>query len=111
MKRIMISFLFSIMFTGIVFAEKNISVIEGRINLIEQDYIVLNNQKYSVIHDTSEENETDNHIPEVECWAMDSPEPYKIDFATLYGVGYVDKARVTLKNGIVHKIEVLEMKQ
>lgn len=111
MKKVMIIFLFFIMLTSIGFAAEEISVFEGRIRLMKPNSIFLNNQEYNVIHAESKEYKMGFDIPLTEVWIMHTAIPYKIDFATLYGVGYVTKARVTLKDGIVHKIEVLEMQQ
>ena len=36
---------------------------------------------------------------------------YKVNFWSLYGVGYISKARITLQAGYATKIEVLHMEQ
>ena len=93
------------------------SVIVGRIDLIEKDYIRIDNREYKLLNEFSEKRTKTRYRFETEYWVWvfnDNGRPvksYQVNFNTLAGVGYIDKARVTLKQGFVGKIEVLDLQQ
>lgn len=97
--------------SAITFAEEADSVVEGRIDLIDQDSITVGQQTFPVIYPDYEKGKPKDDRFAVECWVVEPTERYQIDFMTLVNVGYVHKARVTLMNGVVLKIEILEMHQ
>ncbi len=102
MKNLFVIFLICIGISATAFSAPKFAVIEGRIDLIKQDYIVIENRKYFVISSAS-------YKKEPECWVVQPTERYQTTYKTLRDIGYVDKARVTIKDGIVHKIERLDM--
>ena len=73
----------------------------------------MGSNHYAVISPATEKGQADARLRgfETECWVAVSSEPYRIDYLTLVNVGWVDLARVTLQDGVVRKIEVLELKQ
>lgn len=110
-KRIAFLFLMSMAMSVITFAEESGRVLEGRIDLIEQDSILMGQEKFPVIYPDYEKGGTKEDRFAVECWVVEPTERHQIDFMTLVHVGYAHKARVTLTNGVVSKIEILEMHQ
>ena len=113
MKKILIIFFVCMSFYASAFSAEEVSVIEGRIDLIEQSYITMSDgTKYKLANPLSENKlDTVEYDFETTYWVSDVEDPYQIDFNSLYGVGYVDIARITLQNNIVQKIEVLDMQQ
>jgi len=93
------------------------SVIVGRIDLIEKDYIRIDNKQYKLINDFSEDKIKIKYGFETEYWVWIFADngklvkSYQVNFRTLAGVGYIDKARVFIDKGIVRKIEVLDLQQ
>ncbi len=91
-----------------VFAAENLTVIEGEITVIDGESIFLNGNKYSIVSERMTLVNPD--LIETQCWFGDVNK-HQIDFNTIRGVGYVDKALVTLDGEYVHKIEVIELLQ
>lgn len=78
------------------------SEVVGHIPKITRKFVEINGQTYPLLRGNSEnlrarENEA------TECWYQ-----YRITCGTLADSGYFDKARVTLRDGIAIRIEVLE---
>ena len=93
------------------FSAEEVSIIEGKIDSIELDHITIMGVEYKLVNPISENAAETKYEFETTYWVGESKDLYQIDFNTLYGVGYVDKARVTSQDGIVHQIEVLELLQ
>ncbi len=91
------------------------SVLEGYIERIEKDYIIMNDTQFKLINEFSAPNDKILYGFETEywVWVFDSEgrsvRSYQVNFQTLAGVGWVAKARVTLQGNVVLKIEVLDM--
>lgn len=113
MKKILITFFVCIFLSTIALFAEEVSVIEGRIDLIEPGYIAMSDGiEYKLVNPLSDNNlEATEYDFETTYWVSDTEEPYQIDFHSLAGVGYAHWARVTLENNIVQKIEILEMQQ
>jgi hypothetical protein len=105
MKKVFVIFFVCMSLCTIAFSAEEVSFIEGTIDSIEPDHITMSGMEYKLVNSISD-NDT-----ETKYWVGESKDLYQIDFNTLYGVGYVDKARVTLQDGIVREIEVLELLQ
>ena len=89
------------------------TTVQGRADQINGDYLMIRAQRYEVIDSATEKGKADAETYgfETECWVMVAPKPYKIDYTTLINVGYADQVRLTLKNGRVRTIEILDMQQ
>ncbi len=89
------------------------NVVQGRIDWIELDHFLIGSQRYEVIYPATEKGKADAQTYgfETECWMVVPTKPYKFDYITLVKIGYVDLARVTLQNGMVRTIEVLDLQQ
>ena len=90
------------------------TVVEGRIQGIEQDHLMMGSQRYDVVNPVTEKGkrDADTYGFKTECWVVfPSVRPYRIGYITLVKVGYVDLARLTLEKGVVRKIEVLDLQQ
>jgi len=113
MRKAVFIFLVGVILSAPVFAADTGSVIEGGIDVIEKDYLIMNETQYRLINRFSPEGTRELYGFETEYWVWmyDSagrPRTYQVDFGTLTGVGWVAHARVTLQQGMVRKIEVLE---
>ncbi len=113
MKKILIIFFVCMSLSTIVFSAEELSIIEGRIDLIEPGHITMSTGiKYQLVNPDFDKNlEADSYDFETTYWISDRDDPYQVDFNALAGVGYADKARITLQNNIVKKIEILDMQQ
>lgn len=109
MKRAMATLFVVIILCSPPFALADVSSVEGKIDLVEQDQITIDNRKYKVVTSSSEDAVVYGFL--TECWVVEPTESYQIDYKTLFNVGYVDAARVTIENGVVRKIEILELLQ
>jgi hypothetical protein len=94
-------------------AEKTFITV-GTIRSIEKDYIIIDDQKYTLLNNFTEEKTKAQYDFETEYWIVtyDSKKKermYQVNFRTLAGVGWVAKARVTLQGSLVRKIEVLDL--
>lgn len=89
------------------------TVVQGRIDWVEQDHVMVGSQRYEVIYPSTEKGKADakTYGFETECWVVAPPKPYRIDYITLVNVGYVDLARLTLQDGFVRSIEILDLQQ
>jgi hypothetical protein len=77
----------------------------GRVGKITVKNIEIDGKNYPLLKGESEDLRA--RVGEVtEC-----REKYRMTCGTLAGVGYIDKARVTIRNGIAMRIEVLELQQ
>lgn len=77
----------------------------GRVVNITVKAILINGKSYPLLRGESEDLRA-NIRDVTECW-----NGYRLTCRTLAGVGYVDKAKVTIRNGIAMRIEVLELQQ
>ena len=111
MKKVFVIFFVCMSLCTIAFSAEEISIIEGTIDSIEPDHITMSGMEYKLINSISDNDAETQYGFETKYWVGESKDLYQIDFNTLYGVGYVDKARVTLQDDIVRKIEVLELLQ
>ena len=103
----------AILWAGALGADSS-TVVEGRIDWVDQDHLMIGAQRYDVIHTATEKGKADAETYgfETECWVVvSSIDRYPIDYMTLTKVGYVDHARLTLDNGMVRTIEVLNLQQ
>ena len=116
MKKAIMIFVMGVVLLGTASAAER-SVIAGRIDLIEKDYIFMDGKQYKLLNEFSERIDKIKYGFETEYWFWvlnDNGSPvrsYQVNFGTLAGVGYIDRARVTLENGIVRKVEVLDLQQ
>ena len=89
------------------------AMVEGRIDGVQQDQIMMGSQAYAVIYPATEKSRADAQAYgfETECWVVSPIDRYRIDYITLVKVGYVNLARVTLQGKVVRTIEVLDLQQ
>jgi len=111
MKKAFVIFFVCMSLCATAFSAEEVSIIEGKIDSIEPDHITMMGMEYKIVNSVSDNDVETKYGFETTYWVGESKDIYQIDFNTLYGVGYVEKARVTLQDGIVRKIEVLEMLQ
>ena len=115
MKKAVLIFAVCTLLCGTAAAER--STIVGTIDLIEKDYISVGGKQYKLLNEFSDEMIKIKHGFETEYWVLvsnDNGTPvrsYQVNFNTLAGVGYVDKAKVIFRNGMVSKIEVIDLQQ
>ena len=103
----------AILWAGALGADSSV-VVEGRVDWVEQDHLMIGPKRYEVIYAATEKGQTDAETYgfETECWVVVSSfDRYRIDYITLVKVGYVDLARLTLEKGMVRTIEVLNLQQ
>lgn len=86
----------------------------GTIRFIEKDYIIIDDQKYKLVNSFTEEKIKAQYDFETEYWIVsydsrNKERTYQVNFRSLAGVGWVAKARVTLQDSLVRKIEVLDL--
>jgi hypothetical protein len=105
MKRILQWALVSWMGLGAGHALAANGVIEGYVPKITVKQVEIEGRVYPLVRGHSEDMKS-TAGRETECWAQ-----YRTTCGTLAGVGYIDKARVTIRNGYAMKIEVLELQQ
>ena len=90
------------------------SVLVGYIESIEKDYIIMNDTQFKLINTYSGPKDKITYGFETEYWLMDYDRKgnllgaFKVNWKTLGAVGWVAKARVTLQDNVVRKIEVLD---
>ncbi len=77
----------------------------GRVAKITVKNIEIDGKTYPLLKGESE-NLRANVGEVTEC-----REKYRMTCGTLAGVGYIDKAKVTIRNGIAMRVEVLELQQ
>ena len=93
------------------------SVLEGYVARIEKDYIIMNDTQFKLINKYSGPKDKIIYGFETEYWLMNYDRKgnllgaFKVNWETLGAVGWVAKARVTLQDNVVRKIEVLETEQ
>lgn len=112
-KLIRIVLMIAILWPAALGADSSV-VVEGRVDGVEQDHLIMGSQRYEVIHAATEKGKTDAETYgfETECWVVvSSIKRYRIDYLTLTKVGYVHLARLTLEKGVVRAIEVLDLQQ
>ena len=115
MKKAVMIFALCTLLCGTAAAER--STIVGTIDLIEKDYISVGGKQYKLLNEFSEQMTKIKYGFETEYWVFifnDNGIPirsYQVTFNTLAGVGYVDKAKVIFRNGMVSKIEVIDLQQ
>lgn len=102
-----ISIVFIFLIPQFVFADTYSFTTE--VLLIEKDYIVIkaNRKKFMLVN---------KHSPSYTRIGSSFTTTYidggqKISFKTLAGVGYITKAKITIKDNLVKEIIVLEMQQ
>jgi hypothetical protein len=97
---------------GVVFGdEKKRTFVEGRIEAIKRDNLLMNGNVYTVIHPLNKDLIAKLGF-ETECWVVQSTERYMITLDTILSVGQVNLARIEItKDGVVRTIEVLQMLQ
>ncbi len=100
--------LLSTLFVGLMISQTahaadlvNAEVI-GHISNITRKFVEINDKKYPLLRGDSE-NLKIRQGEATECWYQ-----YRITCGTLADSGYFDKAKVTIRNGLAIRIEVLE---
>jgi hypothetical protein len=99
--------------SSVVVADSSV-VVEGYVDWVELDHLMLGSQRYDVIYAATEKGKADAETYgfETECWeVISSFDRYRIDYITLVKVGYADHVRLTLENGVVRTIEIIELYQ
>lgn len=79
--------------------------IVGQVSRITTDFVEVRGQSYPLFNGASNDMRATSRAA-TECWAKE-----RTTCGTLAGVGYIEKARVTLRNGVAIRIQVLEMRQ
>jgi len=77
----------------------------GNVPRITTEFVEVGDKMYPLLHGASN-NMRASSWEATECWA--GP---RTTCGTLAGIGYIDKARITLRNGVAVRIEVLELRQ
>lgn len=81
------------------------SEIVGVVPKITTKFVEIDGASYPLMRGDSQEMRRSS--PDVtECWSR-----YRTTCGTLAGIGFIDRARVTVRNGYAVRIEVLELKQ
>lgn len=101
-----ISIIFLFLISQFTFAETY--SFTAQVLLIEKDYIVIegNRQKFMLVNKHSPA-----HTRIGASFTTTYIDGSKISFETLAGVGYITKAKITIKDNLVKEIIVLEMQQ
>lgn len=113
MKKTTIIFLVVMVLSGPALVAGKTTIKVGTIERITKDYIIMDDTQYKLIN-SSDKDLKSKYGFETEYWLMDYDRTgrllgaFKVNFKTLGDVGWVAKARVTLKGGVVRKIEVLD---
>ena len=113
MKKTAIIFLVIMVLSVPAFVAGKTTIVEGTIEFITKDYIIMNDTQFKLIN-SSDEDSKKKYGFETEYWLMDYDRQgrllgaFQVNFKTLGDVGWVAKARVTLQGNIVRKIEVLD---
>lgn len=81
------------------------SEVVGYVSSITTDFVEIRGKSYPLFNGDSNDMRA-RYPAATECWAKE-----RTTCGTLAGVGYIDKARVTLRNGVAIRIQVLEMRQ
>lgn len=81
------------------------SVIVGNVPRITVRNVEIGGVSYPLLQGNSQNMRATSETA-TECWAK-----YRTTCGTLEGIGYIDKARVTIRNGIAIRIELLELQQ
>lgn len=79
--------------------------IVGQVSRITTDFVEIRGKSYPLFNGASNDMRATSQAA-TECWAKE-----RTTCGTLAGVGYIEKARVTLRNGVAIRIQVLEMRQ
>lgn len=80
-------------------------VIVDRVPHITVQHVEVGRVTYPLLNGNSQDMR--NTSPgTTQCWAT-----YRTTCGTLAGIGYIDKARVTIRDGYAIRIEVLELQQ
>ncbi|MBW1982531.1 MAG: hypothetical protein JRJ12_15070 [Deltaproteobacteria bacterium] len=107
MRKIISVWLFWLAFSLLLLSSADGAALEGIIELFDSTNISMSGQHYELVD--GEKASLYGFV--TECWVVQGTEIYQIDCKTLADVGYVDRARVTLENGAVRKVEVLKLLQ
>lgn len=80
--------------------------IEGKISHIDRKTLTIKGKTYPLLNGGSTDFKA---LPSAatQCWVNGA----RLTCGTLAAVGYVDEARVTLENGVVSKVEIIQMSQ
>lgn len=114
MKKAIFIIFISMALCATALAAEKTSVLVGYIESIEQDYIIMNDTQFKLIHKFSDPSDKIKYRFETEYWLMDYDREgnllgaFKVNYKTLGDTGWVAKARVTLQDNVVRKIEVLD---
>ena len=114
MKKAILIILISMALCATALAAGKTSVLVGYIESIEKDYIIMNDTQFKLMHKSSDVTDRIKYRFETEYWLMDYDRKgnllgaFKVNYETLGAVGWVAKARVTLQDNVVRKIEVLD---
>jgi hypothetical protein len=81
------------------------SVIVGNVPRITVRNVEIGGISYPLLQGNSQNMRATSDTT-TECWVK-----YRTTCGTLEGIGYIDKARVTIRNGFAIRIEVLELQQ
>ncbi|OYY93088.1 MAG: hypothetical protein B7Y41_13325 [Hydrogenophilales bacterium 28-61-23] len=81
------------------------SIIVGNVPRITVKQVEIDGVSYPLLKGDSQNMRATSETA-TECWSK-----YRTTCGTLAGIGYIDKASVTIQNGIAIRVEVLELKQ
>lgn len=108
MKIIVIIITCLLFFSGAVSAAEELFILEDAVTIIKQDSVVVGQDEYLIV---TEEMAVENpELTVTEYWYGDK-ERHQTDFNTIYGVGYIDMAKVTIDNIYVRKIDIITLMQ
>ena len=93
MKIIVIIVISFLLFAGLASAAEELIILEGSVTIIKQDSIFVGQDEYLIV---TEEMALENpELTVTEYW-YGNKERHQTDFFTLYSVGYIDLAKVTI---------------
>jgi hypothetical protein len=92
-----------LLFCGIVYADDGYLVIEGRVNKITGNYLLIS--------DSHDRQHIDQHFPISAFVRVYSADGQEMGLSTYANIGFISKARIHILSGKVEKIKILDMKQ
>jgi hypothetical protein len=81
------------------------TVVIDRVPRITVQHVEVGPVTYPLLNGNSQDMRSSSPNT-TQCWAT-----YRTTCGTLAGIGYIDKARVTVRDGYAIRIEVLELRQ
>lgn len=95
-------------------ADAQTGVIEGQVGEITKDEIVMQSgERYPLIKTRTRYTDLNRNYLTLfyDTLSIVNGEPANVTFNTFYDIGYLKKARLTLKNGRVIRLDLLDLEQ